>query len=194
MAQRFSIKWEQDSIWDGIRDDLQREVGTYVDWYRFDPDASNSHDVYDVGESRVWKAPFKVPVVTANRVEGRDRRTDYGLYTNDRLHLTFTFRVAQQVGIEDIERNTEAYLKDRVVYEGVVFTPRVAQIQGTLLKTDTIIGLDLQEVDPEEMVYDGAQFLDFAAYGDPDTTPPEAPVNLTGDPGTGQATLDWEAP
>lgn len=159
MGSYFTEKYEWVSSHEGIEHDLDRPTGTTVLWYRH-VEGAPVDDVYDMGQGRDWADPFEVYVVSAQRIEGEERYPAEGAYSTDQLHLVIRLDEAESKlpGIEDPQINR--YLKDRVVYDGVVFTVERVAAHGHFGIRESIIGVDLQEVDPDMLVNDP----DFAQY------------------------------
>lgn len=159
MGSYFSEKYEIASTHEGIDFDLDRPAGTTVLWYRH-VEGGPTDDVYDIGQGRDWADPFEVFVINATRFEGTERYPAEGAFSTDQLHLVIRADEAASKlpGVEDPQVNR--YLKDRVVYDGVVFTVEAIAAHGHFGIREAIIGVDLQEVDPDMLVNDP----DFAQY------------------------------
>ena len=155
MSRFFSTRYEYRSILDGIERDLTRTIGTKVWWYRFD-ETSPTDDVYDVGENRKFLSPIALDVIAAIRIEGRDQRRDEGLFTRDRLEVVVSWKEADRRGMGDLSTNTDVYLRDRVVYEGVTFTVQAVEVEGSLRDHDTVLSVSLVEVRPDQQHHDDA--------------------------------------
>lgn len=153
MGTRFPITHEVEHIHDSMRDELQRKVGTSVQWYAYNPDGTSVHDVYDVGEYRDWFDPITLPVISAIRQEGVRQPSAEGFYTTDSVHLIVSYAAWRSSGLEDPQR-VDDHLKSRIVYDDVVFTVMGIQIRGQLGERDIVIGIDCAEVDPAELVND----------------------------------------
>ncbi len=161
MGSYFTEKYELVSTHEGIDQDLERPSGTTVLWYRYNPQ-SPTDDIYDVGEGRDWHEPFELEVVSAERTEGRELYPAEGAFSTDRLHLVVRADVAASKlpGLEDPQINR--YLKDRVVYDGVVFTVENVLGHGHFHTWEGIFGIDLQEVDPD-MLHNDPDFFEYAS-------------------------------
>lgn len=162
MGSYFTDKYEVSSNHEAIDHDLERVAGTTVLWFRWNPD-STVDDVYDVGEGRDWHDPVTIDVVSAARFEGEERNLDLGAYSTDDLHLVIRSDVADRLlpGLDDPQVND--FLKDRVVYEGTVFTVMRVASHGHFKQWNAIYGIDLREVDPDQLVHDN----DFSEYATP---------------------------
>lgn len=163
MSRLFSPKYEVNSIHDGIERDLQRFAGTRVLWYRFDEANNVTEDVYDYGYGAAWDAPIPIDVIDAVRIEGGHQVYEQGLYTRDRLKLVISWRELERRGFHNMMFDTQPYLKDRMVYDGFVFTPTEVLVQGQVQEWNTIVTLNCIEVRADELVNDPT----FATYAAP---------------------------
>lgn len=161
MGSYFSEKYEVASAYEGIDFDLDRPSGTVVLWYRHEEGATTD-DVYDIGQGRDWEDPIEVFVVNAARFEGGEEFPAEGAYSNDTLHLVLRVDEAASKlpGMDDPQVNR--YLKDRVVYEGTVFTVERVSAHGHFHQWNAIIGVELREVNPDMLVND-PEFAQFVA-------------------------------
>lgn len=159
MGSYFTEKYEHSSSNEGIQLDLETPAGTVVLWYRWNP-TSPTDDVYDIGQGRDWHDPFELHVIAASRFEGGETNMDLGAYSTDTLHLTVRADEADTKlpGLEHPQTNE--YLKDRVVYDGTVFTVERVAAHGHFHDWEAVFGIDLSEVDPDMLVNDP----DFAQY------------------------------
>lgn len=160
---RYTMKDEVRSMDRGMRDDLRLNIGTTVLWYRYDPSTTVADTPYDYGLPRNYQSPFELPVLYADHKEGSVQSTDYGFYTTDRLSLVVNWYEASRHGLQDIAEDTPKYLRDRILYDGVVWRIRDAQSHGQVKDRDIVIGIDAIEVDPDELVNDPQ----FATYSRP---------------------------
>ena len=183
MSRRFQVKDEASSIHEGLQK-FGHEVGTTVLWYAFDREESAPEegvdgpavgdsiydDVYDEssvtpgggGATLQWKDPWIVNVLSAVRYEGAEQPNDTGFYTTDRLHLAIDRISAEQQGLLTVDLRSNDRLHDRVVYDNVVFGVTDIQVRGQLEDHDLVIGVDLAEVDPSELVNE-PDFLNWAS-------------------------------
>ena len=168
---RFKIDYENKSINEGVVDELRDPVGTQVDWYVWDESYFQSHqstvydDTYDVssqivGQGRRWKDPFKLPVVLAQQLRGTNVMNERAFYTTDTLRLV--------IAIADIERLLPAmlddpniHIKDRAVFQGEVFIPTRVLPRGRYADNYSVITIDMNQTNPEEMVND-VQFQQYS--------------------------------
>ena len=154
---------------------LHGKVGTTVLWYTYSPSTSEPDDVFDesaddiydedTGQAterrgRDWNPPFVVPVISATRVEGSEQNNELGFYTTDSIHLVLSYEMARKSGLLNLDLKSNDRLKDRLVYDNVVFSPTSIQVRGQLGDSDTVVGVDAVEIDPDELVYDE----DFARW------------------------------
>ena len=164
MEGRFKIDFETQSMDEGMIDELRLPVGTLVDWWVWSPVAlGDAYDsfvdpIYDVSNQganlgRRWDEPFKMPVILAQQVRGQNVMNERGFYTVDTLRLV--------VAVDDINRllpgiitNPTAHIKDRVVFQDAVFTPTRVNPRGRYKERYSVVTIDLNQVNPEELVND----------------------------------------
>jgi hypothetical protein len=147
LSQRFGIQEELDRIDSGLLQDAGKEWGTEILWYRFRAD-SEVDEIYDVGAPRRYGPAVTVPVLWALRTEGQHGFEDSGLDPSDSLQFAVGKSVLRDwLGWKFLDRggHTEL-LRDRVRYEGRLFTVDRVDIQGQLEDRDVILGVVAREV------------------------------------------------
>ena len=164
MSRHFDARYETKSIEDGMRVFMEEEVGQTVLWWVYDPAATEVDNVYSVGTDylpggRRWYPPIPVVCINAIRVEGAKQYTD-GLYTQDTIHLILSANSAQQAAMPNLIDTWPEHLRDRLLWQGRVYTPTRIELRGVLRESYTVIGIDLIQVNPDELVDDP----DFARY------------------------------
>lgn len=162
---RFDSDFETNEILVGVDTDLKNPVGTFAEWWVWDPIASQVDPIYDVGSlavGRRWTGPKRLPVVRAVITQGQVPNSELGYYNADTLHLT--------LNAEDVERiapgvitNPDYQNRGRIVWKGQVYRPVVVQQRGIISERFTLIVVDCIQVSPEEMVND-TQFSAYANY------------------------------
>lgn len=161
---RFSINLERRSILSGITADLEHPVGQNVEWWRFDPTASESDDIYDVGSiegGRRWKNGFRMPAIRATIFHGVTMQNERGFYNTDVLRLTVNMKDVERL-LPGVPMTPDEFLRDRIVYRGQVFTPTRLYPRGLLIDGYTVFTLDANQVNSEELVND-QQFAQYAS-------------------------------
>lgn len=161
---RFGTEFELDSMFRGMRDDLQRRVGMQVKWAIWDGENSEVDEIYGVGSSGVgrrWKYPILVPVIVAQVFQGQTVQNERGFYNTDVLRLTVSMDDINKA-IPDLVSHPDAHIRDRVLYRGSVFAPTRLYLRGQVLTSYTVLTIDLNQVMPEEMVNDD-QFSSFSS-------------------------------
>jgi hypothetical protein len=134
-------------------DRLLDHIGESVVWYEYDPDASTIDDVYDSGPARVYKTPFRVPVLFIDQQEWQERMTPEGKKPVQSAHFSLTMKQATEAGIS---RPSESppHLNDFVFYDGRYYEIIDYQIRARSLG-DVVIGVQCIETFPhEERVFD----------------------------------------
>lgn len=157
---RFDARFELDNIHEGMDEDLQREVGQILPWYVFDRDASVVDDVYDVGSAtggRKWKDPVLVPALSVVNLEDDEIINDRGQYLIDTIRIAINPDALRIAGLHDVVERPHEHANDRVVYEGMVFAVHQVRVRGTLRSGYVVVGVDAQQVKPDELTND-AQF------------------------------------
>jgi hypothetical protein len=157
---RFSVREEYRSIAKGMQD-FQREAGTVVMWYEFDPVNTVNNSVYDEPDESTsltrWKKPYPVPIYNVNRTEGDRVSTEQGLYTIDSVRMVASY----ESGLLKLALNWRSHLRDRFVYRDTVFRASNIQVRGEIgFSFDTSIIINGEEVNPEEL----ANTVDFAGF------------------------------
>jgi hypothetical protein len=161
---RFTTAYEVNSILHGMTEDLQEEVGMDVNWWVWDPVASEVDPIYDVGSvaiGRRWKSPISVPVIVAQVFQGQTVQNDRGFYNADVLRFTCNMDNVNKA-LPDLVTNPDAHYLDRVEYRGGVFRPTKLYLRGlvggvTKVPDDgvyVVLTIDLNQVKAEEMVND----------------------------------------
>jgi hypothetical protein len=168
---RFNIDYEAKSMYEGIGEELGATVGVDVDWFRWqDYYLEENYDdivdsIYDVsssvvGDGRRWMLPFNMPVVMAQLIRGTNIMNERGFYVSDTLRLV--------INVGDVERllpglltNPTNHIKDRVLYRGGVFVPTRVIPRGAFGYRWTVVTVDLNQVNSEELVND-PQFQQYA--------------------------------
>jgi len=170
---RFSIDYESKRMQEGIAEDLGAMVGVEVDWYQWGEYYFENNyslvvdDIYDVSNSiatnggRRWAKPFKMPAVMAQWIRGTNVMNERGFYVTDTLRLVLNVGDVERL-IPDILQNASNHIKDRIMYKGELFVPTRVLPRGAYGYRWSVVTIDCNQVNPEELVND-PQFQDFAA-------------------------------
>ena len=160
---RFDTHFEVFSIYEGMSEDLQGPVGQEVMWYVYDAASTVVDDIYDVGSAvttgRRFKTPIQVPVVGASIIQGQFLDNDRGFYTSDNLRLVVAVD-KMDMAIPGFSTAPDIHLKDRLVYRNEVFKPTLIYPKGHVHSMMTVITIQADQVNPEELVNDPQ----FSAY------------------------------
>ena len=169
---RFKIDFESASMDEGIVDELRDPVGTTVSWWTWDPNVLASHyanwvdPIYDVsnqetGKGRRWNTPFDMPVIMAQQLRGTNVMNERGYYTTDTLRLV--------IAVDDVNRllpamvsNPNLHIKDRIVFQDEVFVPARVLPRGRYKDRYSVITIDCNQVNVEELVND-PQFQSYSS-------------------------------
>ena len=160
---RFDADFETDLLQDGVDQDLKNPVGTHALWYVYDPVSSTKDPIYDTGGidvGRMWKGPYKLPVVRAVIKQGLVNQSERGFYNTDTLHLTLNSRDIDKID-PGVVGNPDLQNRGRVVWKNEVFRPFGVQQRGIIAERFTLIVVDCIQLAPDEMVND-AQFQSYA--------------------------------
>ena len=157
MSSRFPVKHEFNRHWKGFTGFAQ-EAGTWVKWYRYNTADSRKDDVYDeedVDELLVFHKPRYVYAMNIDTPEGEENKSVGGFYTTDLLRGIFSTEHLRRAGIPDLTPDIfidRSILKDRLVYEGRVWSPRTLEFQGNVQDTNLTFTLTCVEIDVDEYV------------------------------------------
>jgi hypothetical protein len=157
---RFTTEYEHDSILGGIDTDLQLHVGQSLLWYRYDANGTDTDDIYDVG-GRHYTGPLVIPTVSAVVVQGMTVQNDRGFYNSDTLRATINIRDIDAQLEDSLSESLNEYLLDRIVYRDEVFTITKLYPRGLIKDKYTMLTLDANQVNPEQLVND-PQFSQYA--------------------------------
>lgn len=162
---RFSVDYETNEAMGGLRG-LQAGYGDRFDYYRFDRQDSVTDDIYDeaAGTGRAYTYVPDVPALWVVHTEGAREDRETGWYYNDEIHITASFDQLAKIGFERMDLQTASYLKDRIVYDGKVFSVRNVQVLGQIQRRDMVVTIDATQVKPDEMAAD----FQFARFAHPD--------------------------
>lgn len=153
---RFTVPWEHYDIFKGIDGDLRAEVGQHVQWVVYDPEASESDVIYDVGSKpvgRVWRDPVRVPAYAAIVYQGVSLHNERGFYNTDLLRVSVAADVMDQL-LPDLPWEPDQHIKDRILYRGHIFIPTQINLRGILRDTHTIVTVEANQINEEEHVND----------------------------------------
>lgn len=163
---RFSADFETDLVQDGFDWDLKNPVGTTVDWFIFDQANSYKDSIYDTAGERVWKGPYKLPIMRAVISQGKVPQSERGFYNTDTLHLTVNSRDIDSID-PGVVTNPDLQNRGRIIWKNEVFRPYGVQQRGIIAERFTMIVVDCMQVMPEEMVND-PQFFSYITESYPD--------------------------
>ena len=168
---RFTVAYETDSLHRGVTSDLRDPVGVELDWHVWDAEylASNPDDVIDdiydtsspePGKGRRWKSPFRMPAITAQLFQGAIVENERGFYNTDTLRVVLNVGDVDRL-LPNLTSQPDKHIKDRVVFRNQVFVPTRVYPRGHMGYAFAVIAIDLNQVNPEELVND-PQFQAYA--------------------------------
>lgn len=169
---RFGMDYEAKSMYEGMAEELGGTVGVKVDWFRWqtyyleDNYTDIVDDIYDVSSSEIgkgkrWMLPFKMPVLMAQWIRGTNVMNERGFYVTDTLRLIINIGDAQRL-LPSLITESNTHIKDRILYRGEVFVPTRVLPRGSFGYNWSVITIDCNQVNPEELVND-PQWLKYAS-------------------------------
>lgn len=161
---RFNADSETKRIFHGISG-YERNYGDYLTYFRFNAGLSETDPIYNeatVG-GRVYNGPYRVPATHVTHVEGQNEYGDKGFYYSDSLTAQISFNDFIACGMTYADIETGNYLNDRVIYDRKLFRITDLSIRGQIQERDIMVGLDAQQLKPDEVV-DDPQFAAYASY------------------------------
>lgn len=164
---RFDADFEQDSLLEGVTADLQNPAGTKVEWWVYDPVATQVHPVYDVSSDlggRRWRGPYELPVIKAVIDQGEVPQNDRGFYNGDLLHLTINGEIIEKL-VPGMLRNPDLQARGRIVWMDEVFRPFSVQQAGIIKNRFSLVLVDCIQVMSDELIND-PQFQKYAPLWD----------------------------
>ena len=158
----FTISDEHRFIQEGLRPHRE-EIGRFVYWHVFDGEATGDHDIYGEGSfavGRRWKDPIRLPVLAALILESPALTTEGGIEAPDELQIVIHWRDQVLYGLKDL-RSDPIHYKDRIKFEGKIWTPYEIQQYGEVKDQDTGTIVSAREV-VEEQLYADSDFYPSA--------------------------------
>jgi len=179
---RFGMDYESKSIYEGIAEELGGTVGVDVDWFRWQKEYLDANystivdPIYDVsssvvGQGRRWMLPFKMPVVMAQFIRSTNVMNERGFYVTDTLRLVINVGDVNRL-LPSLVSDANNHIKDRILYRGEVFIPTRVLPRGSFGYRWTVVTVDCNQVNPEELVNDPQ----FQRYAPAPTTDPRNAV------------------
>jgi len=152
---RFSVDFEINEINAGLRGQ-QQAFGDTVNYYVFEKEESTVDDIYDegTGGGKVYNGPIPLPVLQVTHLEGGADNGENGFYSNDEVHFTLTFDEFTKTGMQAADIHPANYLRDRIVYDDIVFRVTKVEILGQIRRRDIIVAVDGTQVKGDELVND----------------------------------------
>ena len=161
---RFDTDFETNEINQSLRGHQRSQVGDSVDYYRFEREFSEMHNVYDEGHGagRVFRPPVSLPVLHATHDEGVRDDEDTGFYWNDNIYITASYEQVRRTGLTFMDIQHQGYLKDRLEYDGLIFKVTAVRVVGQINRRDTVVSIEGTQVRDDELVND-PQFKAWSA-------------------------------
>jgi hypothetical protein len=176
-SSRFGMDYEAKSMYEGIAEDLGGTVGQEIEWFRWNQTFAEDNyttfvdDIYDVSssvtnEGRRWELPVAVPTLMAQLIRSSNVMNERGFYLTDTLRIVLNVGDVERL-IPEIITDPGSHIKDRILYRGEVFVPTRVLPRGSFGNRWTVVTIDCNQVNPEELVND-PQFRRYAAASTPD--------------------------
>jgi hypothetical protein len=105
----------------------------------------------------------ELPVLHATHTEGGQQsgENNSGFYFGDTIYVTTSYDMFNRTGLTQADVHHERYLKDRVLYDGLVFRVESINITGQINERDTMVSFEGTQVKPDELA-DSPQFAEYA--------------------------------
>lgn len=164
---RFSLThYEPASILDGIDSDLRSPVGQWATWWTWDSEGTDVDPIYDTGQwegGRKWKDPIRIPTYGAFLAQGMTVQNDRGFYQTDLLRVSLSVANVRRL-IPSLLTSPDQHHRDRIVYRDEVFIPTRIYLRGLVRQQYTVVSVDANQVNPEELIND-PQFQEYSSTG-----------------------------
>lgn len=172
---RFTPRFETTEL-DRAAMGYERTWGDTVDYYRYAPELSAGHSVYDepAGDGRKFSGPHKIPVMTVVRDEGMPEYLPGGMYWTDSLFFTIPYAELVRAGLGDIDIEHGNYTRDRLIYDDRVFRVVRIQVHGQVNRRDTMVVVTGIQLKPADLIGD-VQFSAWWAGETSQDAPSQAP-------------------
>jgi hypothetical protein len=160
---RFDASFEQSSLNDGIKTELETPIGSSAQWWKYDSVNSTVDPVYDTGSDiygLVWIGPYTLPVIRAIITEGHVDQSERGYYKVDTLHLTVLGSDLLKID-PGVLNDPNLENRARVLWHGQIFRPFYTQQRGIIGDTFSLVTIDLMQLSPEELVNE-SQFTSYS--------------------------------
>lgn len=174
---RFDRIREGNSIDHALRGFQNAEIEAYFSYFRFWPAQSQHHAVYDeaAGTGLVYHPEVVLPALHVTHGEGPNEDTEGGFYFVDDLYVSTSFEQVARAGLTELDVRHEGYLRDRIVYDGLVFRVTAMHVTGQVTAHDFTIGIECTQIKPDEYILD-PQFVGLAVAAGvvvPEVPPPD---------------------
>jgi hypothetical protein len=162
---RFNTDYETGKVLD-VLTDYGEGHGDWLDYYRLDEENSEYDEIFDepVGAGRVFTLT-QMPAIHVHLIYGANQYGDFGMYYNDEIAASISFRMFEQAGMTEADIRDGKYERDRVVYKNKVFRITILDIQGQIQRREIVVGLEGSQLKPDELVGD-QQFARFSQRND----------------------------
>lgn len=134
----------------------QQNAGQFVQWFRFNKDATTSDPIYDVGPLRAWYPAITLPVLLGEYKRANKNFDDDGLFPVDTATLIFSYNTFFHTGMPDPDPTFENHLNDRFAFDGSLFSAASFFPQGRVADYFLTVSVNAIQVSAAEMAEDGS--------------------------------------
>lgn len=165
---RFDTDFETNEIHHALRGHQNAQIGDTIEYWRFEFEKSEGHDVYDegLGVGRVYRPSVSLPCLHVTHDEGPRAGSDAGFYFNNNLYAVCSWEQFYRTGLTEADVATEKYLKDRLIYDNKVFRVDQIHVVGQIQQRDLVVSIEATQVKPDELLHD-PQFSKWATQAKP---------------------------
>lgn len=169
---RFNTDYEVDQIESAARGYQASQIGDSVEYFRFDRADSKSGDIFDegYGVGLVFHPSVNLPALHVTHTEGgqQNGEDNSGFYFSDTIYVTTTYDIFTRTGMTQVDVQHNRFLKDRVLYDGLIFRVESINILGQVGQADTVVSFEGTQIKPDELAND-PQFAQYATQPYPNT-------------------------
>lgn len=130
--------------------------GDWCEYYRYHAEASAEHSIYDepTAAGRWFKGPARLAVIDMIREEGMPYNKAPGMYWVDTAYFKVPFASLVRMGLNEMDIDHGAYVKDRIVYDNRVFRVSRIQVHGQIRQRDMTASITINQLKPDELLLD----------------------------------------
>jgi hypothetical protein len=134
----------------------QEETGEWVQWFRFNVNATTSDPTYATAPQRAWYSPVTVPVLLGEYQRASKNFDDDGMYLVDRMHGILSYDQFFGSQILDPDPYGMNHLNDRIGFDGRLFGLTSFMPRGRVASYFLTISIDMVQLTAEDLASDAA--------------------------------------